>query len=172
MSIGSQYENCKKNVNEAKSIFEKIERTQFDSSYFLFKYFQNLKSQVESRRNELKEKIDDVSDEIIDLISVTQNTLTQLATESNEISRKIEASKVELNRLVGKLNSYELSDIQCNEIERNAIDLKPRFNELLEEFEGSLTGNNRYEFKKEDIEIKEIFGKFLRIPLVINLTQF
>ncbi len=162
-------ESVKKTLDEARNSLKSIQDVQFDTNYYLFKYFQKLKTDVELRRKELKEKIDQFADEIIQDISKTQQAYMKLSNDGiSQVGNKLEAIKIELNRIVQCLSCFEINYEVCKEHEDKMTILRPRVDDLVKEFEVSLTGNNRYEFKKtsETDQLKELFGSFVRIPLV------
>jgi len=161
-------EHIKRTLEVAKESLKSIQEVQFDTTYYLFKYFQSLKVEVDQRRKELKEKIDNFADEIIQEISKTQAACVKLSNETSEVKNKMEAAKIELNRIVKCLSCFDVSYEAFREHEERMIILKPRVDDLVKEFEASLTGNNRFEFTKtnETDQLKEVFGSFVRIPLV------
>ena len=72
MKLNSVYEECKKKINEAKYQIQKIEILEKDPENYVFEYFEELKRQVDLRREELKLRLDECSDQIIESIESTK----------------------------------------------------------------------------------------------------
>ena len=72
LKLNSVYEECKKKINEAKYQIQKIEILEKDPENYVFEYFEELKRQVDLRREELKLRLDECSDQIIESIESTK----------------------------------------------------------------------------------------------------
>ena len=58
-------EACKKSIKEAEVNLDKIDQLTKDSENFTYEYFEEIKRQVDHRKEILKVKIDEYSDDII-----------------------------------------------------------------------------------------------------------
>jgi hypothetical protein len=53
------YENRKRELNDAKDNVAKIEALENDPEYYIYEYFEEVKRQVDLRREEIKSRVDD-----------------------------------------------------------------------------------------------------------------
>ena len=93
LKLNSVYEECKKKINEAKYQIQKIEILEKDPENYVFEYFEELKRQVDLRREELKLRLDECSDQIIESIESTKENYIKLSKESKRLSTKIEVER-------------------------------------------------------------------------------
>ena len=65
LKLNPVYEECITEINDAKINIQKIEILEKDPENYIFEYIEEFKRQVDLRREELKLKLDNCSDEII-----------------------------------------------------------------------------------------------------------
>ena len=103
LKLNPVFEKCRKEIYDAKNNIEKIENLEKDPEYFIFEYFEELKRQVDLRREILKLKLDECSDEIIQSIECTKKNCINL-----KLSSEIEKSKEDLNKLTDRFDTFEI----------------------------------------------------------------
>ena len=167
LKLNPVYNECKKEINLAENSIEKIENLLKDPEHFIFEYFEELKRQVDLRRENLKLKLDNCSDEIIKSIEITKENCIKLSKESKRLSTEIEKSKVELTKLIDGFDTFEISDKKFEEIKKSLIVLNRGLTRTLGENKDSITRGKEYTFEFQEIDIKKLFGSFKEIQKVI-----
>ncbi len=167
LKLNPVYNECKKEINLAENSIEKIENLLKDPEHFIFEYFEELKRQVDLRRENLKLKLDNCSDEIIKSIEITKENCIKLSKESKRLSTEIEKSKVELTKLIDGFDTFEISDKKFEEIKKSLIVLNRGLTRTLGETKDSITRGKEYTFEFQEIDIKKLFGSFKEIQKVI-----
>jgi hypothetical protein len=82
LKLNTVYDKCKKAVTDANNKIQKIEILEKDPENYIFEYFEELKRQVDLRREELKLKLDNCSDDIIKSIESAKENCLKLFKES------------------------------------------------------------------------------------------
>ena len=106
----AMFEECKKELENAKENVVKIELLEKNAEKYIYDYFADIKRKVVIRREVLKSKIDNYSDEIIKSVEMNQLNYIKLSKEINEIRKNIEKSKVELNKSMLQFDTLEFND--------------------------------------------------------------
>ncbi len=103
MKLNPVYDKCKEEIDIAKYNIEEIETLEKDPENYIFDYFEELKRQVDLRREILKLKLDECSDEIIQSIECTKKNCINL-----KLSSEIKKSKEDLNKLTDRFDTFEI----------------------------------------------------------------
>ncbi len=156
------YDECKKVIEEAQKDMNEIESIDKDPENFIYEYFEDIKRQVDLRREYLKEKIDTYSDETIESINNAQINCQKLAKEVNKLSKDFEDSKIKLNELINEFDTLKMNT-NFEAIKLRLSELKSKFNVMLTEFKNSLINDKEYTFQFEEIQISNFFGKFKEV---------
>lgn len=133
-----------------------------DPENYIYKYFEDIKRQVDLRREDLKSKIDTHSDEIIESINNAELECKRLSKEINKMTEDFDNSKKELNDLINQFETSEINDKKFENIKNSVSVLKDKFNEILIEYKSSLINHKECDFwiQFEDVNIGETFGYF------------
>ncbi len=155
---------CKKKLDEARKSVDQIESLERNSEMYIYDFFNDIKRQVDIRREVLKNKIDKCSDHIIKSVERSQLALIKLSKEVNEISMNIEKSKKELDKITKK---FETLDNQNFEKIKQSLDvLNEDLKQTITYYNDHLIGYNTYQFISGDQFGSDAFGKFI---VVFNL---
>ena len=92
-------EACNKNIKEAEVNLDKIDQLTKESDNFIFEYFEEIKRQVDLRRETLKVEIDEYFDDIISKVNQTQQKCNTLSETVKLVTAEIEKSRIDLNDL-------------------------------------------------------------------------
>ncbi len=150
-----------KEIDQANINIDKIENLGKDPEYFIYEYFEEIKRQVDWRREDLKLKIDTYSNEIIHSIESAKKNCFLLATKVNQLSKEIENCKNELNKLIHHFNIIDpTNENKLVEIEKNGISLNESLAKKLAEYKDSLLDNKKYLFIFKETPIDDFFGHF------------
>ena len=172
------FEECKKEIEDARENMFKIELLEQNAENYIYEYFEDVKRQVDIRREDLKLKIDNYSDEIIKSVEANQKTLINLSKEVNKMTTLIEKSKNELSKLSTQFDTLEFNDTKLEEFKASVIVVNEEFHKILAEYQYNLIGNKDYTLYFEDSQIEDIFGRVfdLQVSLIIiiffNLNDF
>jgi len=165
LKLNPVYEECKSEINDAKNNIQKIEN--LDPENYSFEYFEELKRQVDLRREQLKLALDNNSDEIIQSIERTKENFIKLSKECKSLSTEIEKSKEELNKLIDRFDTFDIDEKNFEEIRQRLIVLNRGMPRKLGEYKDSMIGNKEYIFEFKDIDINGLFGCFKEVEKVI-----
>ena len=162
------YEECKKEIEGAKEKVVKIEQLKKDPESYLYEYFEDIKRQVDIRREELKFKIDTYSDEIIKSIDNTRVNLVKLSKKVNFMNTNLEKSERELNMLMEQFDTLKFSDKKFEEIRSKATVLNKEFCNIITEYQDSLVENKNYSFEFKELQIEDIFGCLIDYSVIFR----
>ncbi len=161
LKFSPKFYACKKEIIETTSSVEMIDSVRSDPDNYIYEYFEDIKREVDKRRENLKHRIDIYSNEIITEINQCQESLRKLSRDINRITQSIDTSKADLKRLIGKFDTFELDDVKYESIMAELVVLKPEFKKLLQDYKRSLIGDKDYEFKfDQNMLVKQFFGCF------------
>jgi len=102
------FHECTKEIEEAKEKMVEVELLEQNAENYIYEYFEDFKRQVDIRREDLKFKIDNHSDEIIKSLELNQKNLIQISKEVTQMTIVIEKSKNELNKLITQFDTLEI----------------------------------------------------------------
>ena len=168
LELTQVYDECKKVIGEAKKDVNEIESIDKDPENYIYEYFEDIKRQVDLRREDLKEKIDTYSDETIESINNAQINCQKLAKEVNKLSKDFEDSKIKLNEQIKELDTFKISEQKFQMIKENVSVLTSKLNEILTQFKSSLINDKVYDFRFEEVPISNVFGKFEEVIIIFN----
>ena len=166
------HDECKKVIEEAQKDVADIESIDKDPENYIYEYFEDIKRQVDLRREDLKERIDTYSAETIESINNAQKNCQKLAKEVNKLSKDFEDSKKKLNEQIKQFDTFKISEQMFQEIKGNVSGLKSKFKQMLTTFKSSLIDDTEYAFWFEDVQISNVFGKFEEVNLILILYFF
>ena len=166
LKLNPVYEECKKEINDVKMKMQKIEALEKDPEYFIFEYFEKLKRQVDLRRETLKLKLDNCSDEIMQSIENTKENCIKMSKETKRLNSEIEKSKEELNKLIDIFDTFEISDKKFEDIKKSLIVLNSGLTRKLGVYKDSIIGDH-FTFKFDKIRYENLFGCFKKNEKVI-----
>ena len=161
IKLSPKFDDCKKNIDKAEESMKKIDLVINDPDNFINKYFENIKGKVETQRVEMKKKIDEHADSILDKVNQTQNDCYKLSKEIQKFSIDIAQYKKELNTLIQRFDSFVFIDKNYDNIFLKLNKLKPKLENILEDCKYSLIGGKDYEFRVHTINIEKVLGKFV-----------
>jgi len=161
----AMFEGCKKELENAKENLVKIELLERNAENYSYDYFEEIKRQVENRREDLKIKIDNYSDEIIKSVELNQKNFIKLSKEVNQITENIEKSKKEFDMLTSRFDTLEFNDTKIAYIKASVKVVNQEFIKILAEYQDSLIDNKKYTFEFKDMPIEDIFGRVFDVQV-------
>jgi hypothetical protein len=171
LKLNPVYEECKSEMNEAKINIQMIENLEKNPENYIIEYFEELKRQVDLRREELKLELDNCSDEIIQSIESTRDNCIKLSKESKMLSTKIEFlkefSNEKLTMLINDFDTFEIDNKKFEDIRGHLIILNGGIARELSEYKDTIIGGKEYTFEFKEIDIKGLFGCFKEAEKVI-----
>ena len=154
------FNDCKKALEEVRDTVTELESIAMDPENYLFGYFSEIKRLVDLRREELKNNIDDYSNEIIEVIERTKAGLVAVTKNVNHFDKEIENSRSQINKLFENFDTFEFDDKKINNLMKKAEFLKEENEKMLEEYKQSLLMHKQYSFEYKDRSVEEFFGLF------------
>ena len=161
LKVSPVFHECTKEIEDAKEKMVKVELLEQNAENYIYEYFENIKRQVDIRREDLKFKIDTYSDEIIKSVELNQMNLIKISKEVNQMTAFIEKSKNELNKLITQFDTLEFNDKKFEEIKSSVAVVNQEFNKILAEYQDNLIGNKKSTFEFKELPIKDIFGRVI-----------
>ena len=149
-----------------------------NAEYYIYEYFEDIKRQVDIRREDLKCKIDNYSDEIIESVENNQKTLIDLSKDVNKITENINKSWKDLNELIAQFETLETNEKKFEDIKASVAVVNQKFHKILAEYEDNLLDDYVYTFEFEESRIEDIFGRVIVLKLssivmiFFNLNNF
>ena len=170
MKLSPVFEECKKEIEDARNNMVKVELLEKNAENYIYEYFEDIKRQVDIRREDLKFKIDNYSDELIKSVETNQMNLIKLSKEVNQITINIEKSKDELNKLITQFDTLEFNDKKFEDIKTNVAVVNQEFHKIPAEYQDSLIGKTKYTFEFMESQIEDIFGRVTDVQ--VNFYSF
>jgi hypothetical protein len=161
------FDECRKELEEAKASVLKIDQLEKNPEIYIYDYFEDIKRQVDLRREDLKFKIDTYSDEIIKSIETTHTNCMKMSKEIEKIAYNIDKSKKELNELIMKFDTLKFDDEKFKGIKTTVSVLNHEFKKVITDVQFSLLGNNEFVFQFKELPIEDIFGRFNEVNFLI-----
>ena len=93
LKLSPVFHECTKEIEEAKEKMVKVELLEQNAENYIYEYFEDIKRQVDIRREDLKFKIDNYSDETIKSLELNQKNIIKISKEVNQMTNAIEKSK-------------------------------------------------------------------------------
>lgn len=146
-------------IKETKEIFEKMDSVATDPEYFAFKYFEDLKRQVDVKRELLKIEIDEHSDSLIQTIAKAEMEYAGSDKKERKLTSWDGALKHELRAIIKQCKTLAAGEIEeLERINKQIWSLKFKSEKLLGEYQNAVSGQG-CRFKLADtIGIEKIFG--------------
>ena len=166
------YNECTKEIEKAKETVLKVEELKKNEEMYIYNFFEDIKRQVDIRREDLKFKIDNYSDEIIKSVELNQTNCIKLSKEVNQITENIEKSRKDLSELISRFDSLKFNDKNFENIKANVEVVNQEFQKMLNEYKNFLVGNKKYTFEFKELPIEEIFGQITEFQVNFLLVFF
>jgi hypothetical protein len=166
------FHECTKEIEDAKEKMVKVELLEQNAENYIYEYFEDIKRQIDIRREELKFKIDTYSDEIIKSVELNQKNLIKVSKEVTQMTNAIEKSKNELNKLITQFDSLEIIDKKFEDIKASVAVVNQEFHKILAEYHESLIGNKELTFKFKEMPIEDIFGRVIDFTVSFIILIF
>jgi len=144
-------------LDDVKSLAKKIDFVQKNAETYINEYFQSAIRDVDLRREQLKAKIDDYSDVLIESLKTKQLDCVKVSKETNETTEKIKKSKAELNEFIKEIETL-LDYKEFYVIENKFSEFKKEFETNLAKYKKILT-ENQLSFNFHEMPIQDIFGE-------------
>jgi DNA repair ATPase RecN len=154
------FDECKKVIKTARERVAKIDTLEKNSEGYIYDYFEDIKRQVDIRREDLKMKIDKYSDEVIQSIEGTQVNYIKISKQVNQISTNIEQSKKELDHFVKRFDTFDIDEKKFEDIKQRVVGVNKKFDKIILDYNNALIGNKEYSFEYYEISIADVFGRF------------
>jgi len=154
------FEECKAVIKKGHESVAEIEALEKNSQGYIYEYFEDIKRQVDIRREDLKMKIDKYSDEVIQSIEGTQVNYIKISKQVTQISTNIEQSKKELDDYLKRFDTFDINDKKFEAIKEGVGWLNRKFYKIIRDYNNALIGNKSYSFIFDEKPIANIFGRF------------
>ena len=150
-------EMVKERIANATKVVRELKVLKESPEGYIYDYYEEIKRQVNSRRETLKNEIDLCSDRMIDRIEKTRSECVHCV----QMKGKGESSEVlvgELNQMRDRFNSLNIKEAELNKIKSELDDLQSELNEKLQKQKDEILQNNKFGFEYDEICVESIFG--------------
>jgi len=154
------FDECKAVIKMARGRVTEIETLEKNSEGYIYEYFEDIKRQVDIRREDLKMEIDKYSDEVIQSIEGAQLNYIKISKQVNQISTNIEQSKNELDDYVKRFDTFEIDERKFEAIKQGVVCVNGKFDKIILDYNNALIENKKYSFGFIGMPIADIFGRF------------
>ena len=165
-------------IEQIESLMQQLNHLKSSPDAFIYDYFENVKREVDLRREILKQEIDKCSDQMIEQIEKSKSDCLNLNAKIEDISAEMYTLTQELNQLKGRFNSqlkipvdfdfskksksYRKSQSQSLMIERELAELERKFEQRIQAYKSSMLQNKAYSFECNEKNFGEEFGKIIQ----------
>ena len=165
LKVSPVFDECMKEIEDAKENVVKIGLLEKNAENYIYDYFEDVKRQVDIRREDLKFKIDKYSDEIIKSVEMNQMNYIKISKEINVIRTNIEKSKEDLNKSMIQFDTLEFNDKKFEDIKASVKVVNQEFQKILAGYQDSLIDDKKYTFEFKDMPIEDIFGRVFDVQV-------
>lgn len=156
-------ESCEKKIERIRSSLFDFEHILNDPNYYIYEYFEEIKRQVDYRRESLKLDIDTYSDQLIQEINVFQRKCMEADHEIHKAARNIEIIKQELDKV---LKLVDRDDIEGSSANIRIDSLNPLLMKVIDNYKSELVEHKILQFNYKPLTIERIFGTIDNIKMV------
>jgi len=152
------FEECKSHIENATKVIRQLEVLKNSPEGYIHEYFEEIKRQVDLRRENLKYEIDLCSDRMIERIERTRTECIQMSVQMKGIAEELEVLTGELDRIRDQFNSLDVSEAKLNRVKSELVALECELDEKLIKEQHSVLQNNEYLFVFYENSIDSFFG--------------
>jgi len=163
LDFGPVYNNCKKALKGLAEQFNELDILKHDLNDFLVGFYSDLKKEVDTRREDLKYKIDHYAEQITENILITEKDCLQNKRKIEENTKELSIARRELDLLILEFDSFEINDKKMNTILLKAEQLRPKLTDKIAACKKFLCGNKSFKFEYKPTNIEDIFGSLKSI---------
>jgi len=164
LKVSPVFDECMKEIEDAKENMVKIEFLEKNPENYIYDYFEDVKRQVDIRREDLKFKIDKYSDEIIKSVEMNQMNYIKISKDVS-INVSIIESKDDLNQSMIQFDTLEFNDKKFEDIKASVKVVNQELHKILAEYQDSLIDNTKYIFEFKESPIEDIFGRVIDVQV-------
>jgi hypothetical protein len=153
-------------IEKVESLLYQLEALKNSPEGFIYEHFENIKRDVDLRRERIKQEVDKCSDQIIEQIDRTKLECLKISMKIDEISGDIENSTKELSQMKYKFDTLDtdakpdiLNIVKYNE---ELAQLERKIDEKLRNYKESILENKIHSFVFDEIDMENIFGKIVK----------
>lgn len=142
LNLNPVYEECNKEIDEAKKNVENIEILERNSENYIYDYFEEIKRQIDLRIEDLKARIDSYSDVMIKNVENEKSNCIRLSKKVNRSSLQTDKSKViHLTEFIKRLNVFGIEHKTFGDIMQSIAVLNKKFTRIIDEFNDLIIRN-------------------------------
>ncbi len=166
-------------IEQIESLMQQLNHLKSSPDAFIYDYFENVKREVDLRREILKQEIEKCSDQMIEQIEKSKSDCLNLNDKIEDISAEMYTLTQELNQLKGRFNSQlkipvdfdfskkskstgPLNKTSNEEIERELAELERKFEQRIQAYKSSILQNKAYSFEYNEKNFGKEFGKIMQ----------
>lgn len=154
------FDECKREIKEAKENVSIIDSLVKNSDIYVHEFFENIKRNVDLRREDLKVKFDNHSEQVIRSISDSQLGHVGKSEAVEHMLENIARSKVQLDECMEQFDTFVIDEKNAELIRCRVNILNTNLRSIIDEYNRLLVDGAGYSFEFEAIAVPEVFGTF------------
>ena len=153
-------QECRKHIENANTIIYKMKSLVNSSEDYIYEYFEEIKRQVDLRRERLKKEVDDCSDRAIAQVEKTKSDCMKISVSIQEKEKEIEELEKGLQRLKNEFDTLEVNEARFTGVKKELVFYECKLDEMLIAYQDEVRGNKEYLFEYGKAMSDDFFGGF------------
>ena len=171
LNLGLDFKSIQQEIESISSYLDELELLQSDPDFYTYNYFNELRQQIESRRENLKAEIDQVSNKAIKDLDFYEHECKKNSTIQLKIQKEFRIMKLYFEEIKEKFDSFDMSGKLMIETAKKVTDFKPLVLNKVEHLKKKYLDNNSYKFKQGELSTNEYFG-YLDVHKQVSFENF
>lgn len=138
MKLSASFYACRNKIEQVIECAAKVESISKDSETFISNYFEDIKRHADLKRKTLQQIIELNFHKVIETVEKTKIECIKLSKDSKQLSQNIQSLKLELKELTTKFDTFEIDELDYDDLQNSADILKEKFNDTIIEHKKSL----------------------------------
>ena len=159
--FGEEYNNAQKALLSLKLAYENYEKKRTHPDTFVTEFFNNLIREIDVKRDELKEKIDKLSDTLIEDLRIYKKRFEEEALSSSITGENFQNIKAYIERSENNLNSFVINQDLWKSIFARSQSFEKLLNKQMLVFEDILLYKKSKELNEKFLNLYDVFHKGL-----------
>ena len=143
----SLIEECRKHMDTLNTKMNDVKSLVDNPNLYIYNYFEEIRRQVDWRRETLKKELDDSSDRVIAQVEQAKSDCMKINVSKEEKKDKIEGIEKGLQTLRNKLDTLSVDKARIDELGHELYLNKKKLDEMLIEYQDEVRGNKEYLFE-------------------------
>ena len=165
------YTICKETIDTLKHLANDAAVLVNDPEYFIYEYFNEIRVQVDLRREKLKLEIDTTSDQLIESIKQAEMQCKIAVNNIERLNTQLCKSNEALKLLLAELYSLKMNERKLNQVKNKASNLQRIYMQEIVVLKRKLLHDNQLKFECQDIKMEAVFGSLTKPQVKLKILE-